>query len=60
MDYAMEEALPSRLALITFVDHGKLRALPVPLARIHQCGMIEIEVLKEVVSTVACKQVIRC
>jgi hypothetical protein len=35
---------------ITFIDRGKLHGIPAPLARIRTCGLIEIEVLKEVVS----------
>src|SRR5713226_5179348 len=50
MNHAETEARPSRIYPITFHDAGKMRAVPTPLARISLCGMIEVEVLTEMVS----------
>src|SRR5713226_7917377 len=50
MESGETEARSFRTYPVTFLDYGKLRAIPVPLARISLCGMIEVEALKEVIS----------
>lgn len=50
MEYKESETSTSHVYPITFIDYGKIHTLPVPLARITTCGMISVEVLKEVVS----------
>lgn len=52
MDYAEKETRLPRIYLTIFHDASKLHVLPVPMARMSMCGMIEIEVLIETVAAI--------
>jgi hypothetical protein len=51
MEVRETEILTSCISPLQMIHSGKIQNFPVPLARITTCGLLQIEVLKEVVST---------